>query len=110
MANVIEEQITIILKCGSTSEETFYTLNESTTISDLKEKIYKIHGHQILRQRILGRYPEHTTLRVMSNDEKLVNGGNYILIINPRRGARTKQDLDDPHRHLMNTINNRIPE
>ena len=110
MTNVIEEEISISLKWGSTLQESFHVLNKSSTIRNLKEKIYEIYGYRVDRQRILGRYPIGTELREMRNDEVIVNGGEYLLMTSVRGGAKTKLDLNDPHREIMNTIHNRIPE
>ena len=110
MTNVIEEEISISLKWGSTLQESFHVLNKSSTIRNLKEKIYEIYGYWVDRQRILGRYPIGTELREMRNDEVIVNGGEYLLMTSVRGGAKTKLDLNDPHREIMNTIYNRIPE
>lgn len=46
----------------------------------------------------------------MRNDEVIVNRGEYLLMTSVRGGAKTKLDLNDPHREIMNTIHNRIPE
>ena len=110
MTNVIEEEITISLKWGSTLQESFHILNKSSTICNLKEKIYEIYGYQVDCQRILGRYPIGTELREMRNDEVIVNHGEYLLMTSVRGGAKTKLDLNDLHREIMNTIHNRIPK
>ena len=46
----------------------------------------------------------------MRNDEVIVNRREYLLMTSVRGGAKTKLDLNDPHREIMNTIHNRIPE
>ena len=110
MTNVIEEEISISLRWGSTLQESFHILNKSSTICNLKEKIYEIYSYWVDCQRILGRYPIGTELREMRNDEVIVNRGEYLLMTSVRGGAKTKLDLNDPHREIMNTIHNRIPE
>lgn len=45
MTNVIEEEISISLRWGSTLQESFHILNKSSTICNLKEKIYEIYGY-----------------------------------------------------------------
>ena len=110
MTNLIEDKISISLEFVDSRAVTFHTFNESSTILDLKEKLYEIHGYRVHRQRIIGRFPENTALGALRNDEKLVNGGKYVVSTSLRGGARTKHGLNDPHRQFMNIINNRIPE
>ena len=51
-----------------------------------------------------------TELREMRNVEVIVNCGEYLSMTSVRGGAKTKLDLNDPHREIMNMIHNRIPE
>ena len=45
MTNVIEEEISISLKWGSTLQETFHILNKLSIICNLKEIIYEIYSY-----------------------------------------------------------------
>lgn len=91
-------------------QETFHILNKSSTICNLKEKIYEIYGYWVDRERILGCYHIGTESRVIINDRVLVDSGEYLLMTSVRGGAKTKLDLNDPHREIMNMIYNRIPK
>ena len=90
-------------------QETFDILNKSSNICNLKEKIYEIYGYWVDHQRILRYYPIGTELRVMRNDEVIVNCWEYLLMTSVRVGTKTKLELNDLHREIINTINNRIP-
>ena len=46
----------------------------------------------------------------MRNVEVIVNCGEYLLMTSVRGSTKTKLDLNDPHREIMNTIYNRIPK
>ena len=46
----------------------------------------------------------------MKNNQVIEDGREYLLITFIRGGTKTKLDLNDPHREIMNKIHNRIPE
>ena len=109
MVAIIEEEITIkvLLVIDRDTKFKEYKVDESFTISNLKDKLFEIYGIESCMQRIMVKKERRYDL-VHNEHEKLVNGGKYMVVQCLRGGAKSRQRYNACYWHVMHLIENRI--